>query len=177
MNAPTIRKLPSLGLVLLCILVFLCQGATCEIIKLDDHFQPFLNALSLQISPNSTHYQFNDAKTVSNIALTRIQNEFHQNKWHSLPIRSSFARISPNRVQNPNKLSLFRGKRPSLEIASPFESNVQELKLSLKYLSSLNRFDPSMKYRARQYILDTFRNFGLNTTKQHFRAPNIEVNS
>lgn len=78
-------------------------------------------------------------------------------------------------MTNPNKLSLQRSKRPTQKTALMLQSNAQELSLSLKYLSSLDRFNVNSKTRARQYISDTFQNFGLNVTKQKFKAPYIEV--
>lgn len=93
--------------------------------------------------------------------------------------KAAFASIitSSNRMENPNKLSLHRGKRPTKATTVMLQSNAQELSLSLKYFSSLNRFNVNSKTRARQYISDTFRNFGLNVTKQKFKAPYIEVST
>lgn len=78
-------------------------------------------------------------------------------------------------MESPNKLPLYRGKRPTQTTDLLLQSNARELSLSLKYLSSLNRFNVNSKVRARQYISDTFRSFGLNVTEQKFKAPYIEV--
>ncbi|KAH9393794.1 hypothetical protein TYRP_021517 [Tyrophagus putrescentiae] len=77
-------------------------------------------------------------------------------------------------MESPNKLPLYRGKRPTQTTDLLLQSNARELSLSLKYLSSLNRFNVNSKVRARQYISDTFRSFGLNVTEQKFKAPYIE---
>ena len=84
-------------------------------------------------------------------------------------------RYSFSNIHNihPHKLSLYKGKL--IQPIGSIESNIEELKLSLKYLSSLDRFNPYMKEQVRQYIFNTFQNFGLKTLRQNFKAPYVEV--
>ncbi|XP_017486672.1 PREDICTED: dual 3',5'-cyclic-AMP and -GMP phosphodiesterase 11A-like [Rhagoletis zephyria] len=121
-----------------------------------------------------------------------------------LPVYESFAKLFPNQLtplvngvlDNRQKWTTLSSMPYQLSIKSPVSSvspyggggggsgppqidgscDVDERQQGhdLKYLSSLNRFNVNSKVRARQYISDTFRSFGLNVTEQKFKAPYIE---
>lgn len=54
---------------------------------------------------------------------------------------------------------------------SAIRANSRELKLSLKYLASINRYDKYSKIQARQYIWNSFESFNLKSVKQEFQMP------
>lgn len=55
------------------------------------------------------------------------------------------------------------------------KSSSRELKLNLKYLTSLNRYDKHLKNQAIDYIHNSFQTFNLKTLKHKFQMPLSEV--
>ncbi|KAI2797863.1 hypothetical protein BLOT_014714 [Blomia tropicalis] len=131
-------------------------------VQCNNDFRPFIDSLFLQIDQEDTK-----------IPIPQTNQSNSQRNNYRL-ITKSEMNESIQSLPKPHKLLSNKIKQPIEKTL--IESNVNELRLGLKYLASLNRFDTFGKQLTRRYIFNMFNNFNLKTSKQSFKTPLFDDN-
>lgn len=157
------------------------------------HYSYFMFNVIMIFVHLSIHYFFKSIKKIQKcknwLLFIQIDDNYLHEHYHIRPIpqtnqsnsqRNNYRLITKSEMNEsiqslpkPHKLLSNKIKQPIEKTL--IESNVNELRLGLKYLASLNRFDTFGKQLTRRYIFNMFNNFNLKTSKQSFKTPLFDV--